>query len=76
MNNLLFGLKLSTNNIRRIVMQEQMQNKLTNEAMCIILKDLLVDFEDAVITDYANAIAHQIAENDKEKKEEKEDADS
>ena len=75
MNNLLFGLKLSTNNIRRAVVQEQMQNKLTNEAMCIILKDLLVDFEDAVTTDYANAIAQQIAESDKEK-EEKEDADS
>lgn len=79
--NLQLGLRLSTNNIRKAVVQEQMQNNLSNESMCIILKDLLVDFEAAATNDYAAVLAQVInaekAEETKEEtKEEKEDADS
>ncbi len=79
--NLQLGLRLSTNNIRKAAVQEQMQNNLSNESMCIILKDLLVDFEAAATNDYATVLAQVInaekAEETKEEtKEEKEDADS
>lgn len=83
--NLMVGLKLAANNIRKAIVQEQMQSNLSNESMCIILKDMLVDFEAAVTNDYATVLAQLIANNaekeareetKEETKEEKEDADS
>lgn len=72
MNNLLLGLRLATNDIRKMVVQKQMESGLSNEAVVIMLKDLLVDYESATTNDYVGALAKIIDE----KKEEKEDADS
>lgn len=83
--NVMLGLKLAANNIRKAVVQVQMQNNLSNEALCIILKYILVDFEAAATNDYATVLAQLIAnsaekeareEAKEETKEEKEDADS
>lgn len=73
---LMLGLKLAANDIRKAVVQAQMQNNLSNESMCIILKDMLVDFEAAATNDYAAVLAQVMADNKEENKEEKEDADS
>ena len=75
---LMLGLKLAANDIRKAVVQAQMQNNLSNESMCIILKDMLVDFEAAATNDYAAVLAQVMANSaeKEENKEEKEDADS
>lgn len=78
--NLMLGIKLATKSIRQAVLQEQMRNNVSNEAMCVILKDMLVDFQDAVTSEYASALGQVISdkakESEEDNKEEKEDADS
>ena len=78
--NLMLGIKLATKSIRQAVLQEQMRNNVSNEAMCVILKDMLVDFQDAVTSEYASALSQVISdkakESEEDNKEEKEDADS
>ena len=71
--NLMLGLKLAANNIRKAVVQVQMQNNLSNESMCIILKDMLVDFEAAATNDYAAVLAGMIELSKEKKPEDKDD---
>lgn len=71
--NLMLGLKLAANNIRKAVVQVQLQNNLSNESMCIILKDMLVDFEAAATNDYAAVLAGMIELPKEKKPEEKDD---
>ncbi len=69
--NLMLGLKLATKNIRSAIVEEQRKGNISNEAICMILKDVLLDFQDATTSDYASALGQMITSMASEAKEEK-----
>lgn len=56
MDNILFGLKLATDDVKTMVYEKQKAEGISNEAMCIILKELVGELESKVSADYARAI--------------------
>lgn len=74
MNNFLLGLRLTENEIRSVLIEKQREGNLTNEAMCIILKDLIADYEEGTVNEYARSLAGMMMELSKrpEKPEEPE----
>ena len=62
MNDFLLGLRLTENEIRSVLIDKQREGKLTNEAMCIILKDLIADYEEGTVNEYARNLAGMMME--------------
>ena len=65
MNEALFGMRISSDELKKIILQKQMEANLSNEAMCMILRDILGEFESKRSNDYARIILALAEENDK-----------
>lgn len=57
MDNTFLGIRLVTNDVKGFLMQKKVENNITNDVMCIILKEVLSEFEQAAAYDYARTIA-------------------
>lgn len=57
MDNTFLGIRLVTNDVKGFLMQKKVENNITNDLMCIILKEVLSEFEQAAAYDYARTIA-------------------
>lgn len=62
MDNTFLGIRLVTNDVKGFLMQKKVENNITNDVMCIILKEVLSEFEQAAAYDYARTIAELQAE--------------
>lgn len=60
-----FGMRISSDELKKIVYQKQAEAGLSNDAMCIILRDLIGEFEAKRSNDYARLILALAEENDK-----------
>lgn len=58
-NNAFMGLRLATNEIKALILQKQLAHGVSNDAMCIILRDVLSDYEAGTAFDYARALAQE-----------------
>ncbi|MCR5404356.1 MAG: hypothetical protein K6E91_11150 [Butyrivibrio sp.] len=62
MDNRYVGIRLVTNDVKGYLMQKKTENNVSNDLMCIILKEVLSDFTQAAAYDYAASIAELEAE--------------
>lgn len=73
MDAFLLGLRLTTNEIRKVLILKQREGNLSNDAMCIILKDLMSDFAEGAANEYAGSLAGMMMEKAQAKETEAED---
>jgi hypothetical protein len=69
MNNSYIGIRLITNEIKGYLIQKKAASNISNDVMCIILKDILSEFEQAAAYDYAAIIAQVTGDKTKVKEE-------
>lgn len=70
MDNILFGLRLATEDIRETLYAKQKEMCVSNEGMSIILRDVLADFEAKRSNDYARVIMSMVQTPQEAKTEE------
>ena len=76
MNNFLLGLNLTTNEVRAYLAQKQREGNLTNEAMCMVIKNVLADFMEGTVNEYAAGIAEMMVSKAQEEKKAEESDDN
>ena len=59
MNEILYGLRVSAEEIKNHLIEKQKENNVSNDAMCVILRDILGYFEAQRSNDYAQYILGQ-----------------
>lgn len=64
MSEAFFGMRISSDELKKIIYQKQTEAGLSNDAMCIILRDILGEFEQNRSNDYARLILALAEEND------------
>lgn len=57
MDNLFVGLRLVTNEVKGFLLQKKLENNISNDVMCIVIKEALTEFEQGAAYDYARVIA-------------------
>ena len=65
MNDVYFGMRISSDELKKIIYQKQAEAGLSDDAMCIILRDLIGEFEAKRSNEYARYILALAEENDK-----------
>lgn len=56
MDDILFGLRIASDEVRNMLYEKQKEVGISNESMCIILRDIIGEFEAKRSGDYAKAI--------------------
>lgn len=57
MDNASIGLRLVTNEVKGFLLQKKIENDISNDVMCIVIKEALLEFEQGAAYDYARIIA-------------------
>ena len=71
MDNLFVGLRLVTNEVKGFLLQKKLENNISNDVMCIVIKEALTEFEQGAAYDYAGMIAQLEEEKQAQKAESK-----
>lgn len=69
LNESYFGLKIASEEIKASLAKVQAENKISNDMMCIILRDVQASYESARSMDYALCIRALARNNETLKKE-------